>query len=76
MLLPKGRVKIFCEKQKFREAVRLPFSKGIEHWGNVRRHLGQSPIRHKADYPLGERNALLIGAAYGLRVSKVLLRYF
>ena len=32
-----------CHALKFRQAVRLPFSKGIEHWGAARRLPGQSP---------------------------------
>ena len=37
------------EGEKFREAVRPPFSKGDEHWGAIHRWRGKAP------YPLGER---------------------
>ena len=42
-----------------RQAVRLPFSKGIEHWGAARRLLGQGPtergISLRSASPSGER---------------------
>ena len=53
---------------KFGEAVRLPFSKGDEHWGTVRRRWGKAPQR------LAERNALLIRSvksAFALLLTKV-----
>jgi len=34
---------VTTDTAKFREAMRLPFSKGNEHWGNIRRYLGQRP---------------------------------
>ena len=50
--------------------MRLPFSKGNEHWGNVRRRLGRSPIRHQADTPLGERKLAIGQSAFLIRSVK------
>jgi len=47
-LAAKGKQRFsFCltaSEIKFREAMRLPFSKGIEHWGIVRRQWGKAPF--------------------------------
>jgi hypothetical protein len=71
-LPPEGKQRFsFCltaSETKFRQAMRLPFSKGNEHWGGVRRRRGKAPF-----HPVG-RNALLIRSvksAFALLLTKV-----
>jgi hypothetical protein len=65
-LLPNGE----CEK--FRLAVRPPFSKGDEHWGCSAEH----GAKHHTAASRAIPSESAIASFDGLRLSKVLLRYF
>ncbi len=68
---------------KFPPAVRLPFSKGNEHWGAIRRLLGQRPTAEPmtvqreslCGFPLGERKGAFdspaVKSAFALLLTRV-----